>query len=240
MNKLQNSIIAVIIMVVGITTNTQAVNNYIEKDKYEKEYEISNIREINLLLACEVHLTQADNESLKITAEQDIFNRLTVNQEDSTLFIKTDRDKYDNDKWKVKVYLTINDLRKIKIGGAVKLDNENTLKTPKLTLDISGAADVDLDIDVEKLLADFSGAVNAEIEGNADYIVMDMSGASNVDTENLKSRAFYLDFSGFGKAEIFASEVVKIDMSGMGVIRYSGNPDKIETKSSGLGIIKAR
>ncbi|MFP4042921.1 MAG: head GIN domain-containing protein [Bacteroidales bacterium] len=240
MDKLQNSIIAVIIMIMGFTTDTQGINSYVENNKYEKEYEISNIREIDLLLACEVRLTQGDTESLRITADKDIFDRLTVNQEDSTLFIKTDRDKYDNDKWKVKVYLNINELRNIKIGGAVKLDNENILKSPKLTLDISGAADIDMDIEVEKLLADFSGAVNAEIKGKADYVVMDMSGASNVDTEYLKSRAFYLDFSGFGKAEIFASEVVKIDMSGMGVIRYSGDPEKVQTNSSGLGIIKPR
>jgi len=95
-----------------------------------------------------------------------------------------------------------------------------------------------MNIATEKLLADFSGAVKANIEGKARYVVMDMSGASKVDAEDLVTDAFYLDFSGFGKAEIYAEKVLKVDMSGMGVVRYGGNPTKVEANSSGLGIIR--
>lgn len=207
---------------------------------YEKEYKINGINGINLTIACEIYITQSEQESLKIEAEKDIFDKIEVNQKDSTLYIKTDEDDYDFDDWDIEVYLSVKDLQSIDIGGAVKLENRGTLKTNKLSIEISGAADIELSLEVKKLLADFSGAVNAELEGKADYVVMDMSGASKVDANDLVTRAYYLDFSGFGKADVYAEKMLKIDMSGMGVVRYSGNPTKIETESSGLGVIKSR
>ncbi|MFO8234081.1 MAG: head GIN domain-containing protein [Bacteroidales bacterium] len=239
MEKFKIYILATILMITGLSV-TQAMSFDAAAKNYEKEYQISNIRGIDLLIDCELYIVQGNDESLRIEADKEIFDRLTVDQDDSTLLIKTDKKKYNHDKWNLKLYLSIQDLRKIKIGGAVKLETKGTLKSSKLTVDISGAADIDMDMEVEKLLADFSGAVNADLRGLADYVAMDMSGASNVNADNLKSRAFYLDFSGFGKADIYAEEVVKIDMSGMGVVKYGGNPDRVETSSSGFGIVKAR
>jgi hypothetical protein len=225
----------------GLTAVSQAATeNLSPGDDYEKQYEIKGINGIDLTLACEIYIMQGQTESLKIEAEKDIFHRLKVKQKDSILYIKTDEKNYDFDDWDVEIYLTVKDLRSIDIGGAVKMENQGTLKTKKLTLEISGAADIELNIDAGKLLADFSGAVNADIEGYAEYVVMDMSGASKVDASDLITRAYYLDFSGFGKADIYAEKILKVDMSGMGVVRYGGNPERIDTESSGLGVIKSR
>ena len=233
-------LLSILILIAGFTNTSQAEGTTTTASDAEKKYEIKDIRGVNLKLACELYIVQGETESLEIEADKDIFHKIKVKQKDSILYIKTDEKNYDFDDWDVEVYLTVKDLRSIDIGGAVKLENQGILKTKKLTVEISGAADIELKIEVEKLLADFSGAVNAEIEGKADYVVMDMSGASKVDAENLVTNAFYLDFSGFGKADVHVEKMLKVDMSGMGVVRYSGNPDRIDTESSGLGVIKSR
>jgi hypothetical protein len=211
-----------------------------EEDNFKKEITIKGINKIDITIACKMYLKQSQNESLRIKADEDIFNKLDIEQKDSTLYIESDCRTNDFDDWDVEIYVSVKELKKLDIGGAVKLKNKDVLKGEKLSITISGAADLDLNLDVNKLLADFSGAVNAELEGKANYVVMDMSGASKVDAHDLISQAFYLDFSGFGKAEIHAEKVLKVDMSGMGVIKYSGKPKKIKTQSSGLGVIKAR
>ncbi|MBS3769872.1 MAG: DUF2807 domain-containing protein [Bacteroidales bacterium] len=206
----------------------------------ERSIPISGVKALDITIACELNIRQGDEESLRIETDRNMFRKLDVEVRDGVLYIGSDdrdRDFGDRD---VEIHLTVKTLNKIDIGGAVKLSTMGTLETPKLELSISGAADIDMNIATEKLLADFSGAVKANIEGKASYVVMDMGGASKVDAEDLITEAFYLDFSGFGKAEIYAEKVLKVDMSGMGVVRYGGNPRKVEANSSGLGIIRER
>jgi len=206
---------------------------------YEKTIDVKDFHSLDITIACELYVRQGDEESMRIEADKNILDRLEIEVRDSTLYLETRHDR-DFDDWDVEVYLTVKSLKSIDIGGAVKLRTNGTLKGDKLELDISGAADLEMRIEVDKLLADFGGAVNAELEGRARYVVMDMSGASKVEADELMTDAFYLEFSGFGKAEVYAEKVLKVDMSGMGVVRYGGNPKKVKTSSSGLGIIKAR
>lgn len=206
----------------------------------EKQIPITGVNGVDISIACELNIRQGDEESLVIEADGDIFHRLEVKVRDSILYIELDDGHKDFDKWDVEIYLTVRTLKLIDIGGAVKVETQGILKTPRLELNISGAADIDMRLDTERLLADFSGAVNAGLEGQAKYVVMDMSGASRVEADDLITEAFYLDFSGFGKADIYTEKVLKVDMSGMGVVRYGGNPDKVNANSSGLGVIKRR
>ncbi|MFP4621468.1 MAG: head GIN domain-containing protein [Bacteroidales bacterium] len=206
----------------------------------EKEIPISGVRGLDLSIACELNLRQGDKESLRIEADEDIFDKLDVKVKDSVLYIGSKGRNKNFEKWDVEVYLTLKTLEKIDIGSAVKLRTHGTIISNRIDLSVSGAADIELSVDTEKFLADFSGAVKADIAGKASYVVMDMSGASKVDAEDLVTDAFYLDFSGFGKADIYAEKVLKVDMSGMGVVRYGGNPKKVDANSSGLGVIRER
>ena len=228
------NIIVLFLVLIGSSFNVLGGNG----DDHKKSYPIKDINGIDINIACELYITQNEEEAFRIEAKKDILHYIDVEKRDSVLYLTSNEDDINYDDWNVEVYLTVKTLKSLNIGGAAKVRNSGTLKGNKLSLDISGAADLDLNIEVKKLLADFSGAVKAELEGRADYIVMDMSGASKVDAEDLISEACYLDFSGFGKAEIYASKVLKVDMSGMGVVRYSGNPKKVDTGSSGLGVIK--
>ena len=209
-------------------------------DQKTKSYPIKGINGIDINIACELYIEQKGEESLRIDADEDIIHHIEVKKRDSVLYLTSDKDKMNYKDKDIEVYISVKTLNQITVGGAAKIRNSGILKSNKFTLDISGAADLNLEIDVEKLLADFSGAVNADLRGKANYVVMDMSGASKVDADDLISEAFYLDFSGFGKAEVYAEKVLKVDMSGMGVVKYGGNPQKVDANSSGLGVVKPR
>lgn len=225
---------------VALYAGVNPIDRSFAAQDHEKEIEIKGVKGVDISIGCELYIRQGKQEALRIEADEDIFHLLEIEVRDSMLYIDSDKGDHDIGDWDVAVYLSVKTLHFIDISGAVKLETVGRLKTSRLEIDVSGAADIDMQIDTEKLLADFSGAVNAEIEGKARYVVMDMSGASNVDADDLITDAFYLDFSGFGKAGIYTEKVLKVDMSGMGVIKYGGNPEKVNANSSGLGIIKPR
>lgn len=240
--KIKEILLVITLLLAGtvIYADSGEGNSSDTNQDHEKKIRISGVNGLDVSIACELYLREGDEESLRIEADRDIFNRLEVEVRDSVLYIDSDERDRNFDDWDVEVYLTVKTLNLIDIGGAVKLRTSGTIRTPRLELNISGAADIDMRIETEKLLADFSGAVKAELEGKARYVVMDMSGASKVEADNLMTDAFYLDFSGFGKADIYAEKILKVDMSGMGIVKYGGNPEKVNANSSGLGIVKAR
>jgi len=66
-----------------------------------------------------------------------------------------------------------------------------------------------------------------------------MSGASRLDAESLQVKTAELSISGAGRAQVSASDVLKVAISGAGKVTYTGNP-ALEKHVSGAGTIRRR
>jgi Putative auto-transporter adhesin, head GIN domain len=84
-----------------------------------------------------------------------------------------------------------------------------------------------------------AGATRVTVEGAVDELMATMSGASKLDADGLQVKTAELAISGAGKAEVSASDVLKVAISGAGKVTYSGNPS-IERHISGAGTIRKR
>ena len=84
-----------------------------------------------------------------------------------------------------------------------------------------------------------TGATRVTVDGAVNELMATMSGASNLDAESLQVTTAELSISGAGKAEVSASEVLKVAISGAGKVTYSGNPT-VEKHISGAGSIRRR
>lgn len=87
---------------------------------------------------------------------------------------------------------------------------------------------------------DGSGATHIELSGTASSLNATLSGASRLEAESLRSQTVDMSISGAGRAEVYASENLRVRISGAGKVYYSGNPKSVERKISGAGKIKAR
>ena len=86
---------------------------------------------------------------------------------------------------------------------------------------------------------DGTGATRVTVDGRVDELMATMSGASKLDAESLQVKTAELSISGAGKAEVSASDVLKVAISGAGKVTYSGNP-AVEKHISGAGSIRRR
>ena len=107
-----------------------------------------------------------------------------------------------------------------KISGAVKL-TANQLSGPRFALESTGAAEVELD-------------------GNIDELLADMTGASELHAGGLQTKTTEISTTGAADAEIAVSETLKVAITGAGKVSYSGNPKTIEKHISGAGSIRHR
>ena len=84
-----------------------------------------------------------------------------------------------------------------------------------------------------------TGATRVTVDGVVNELMATMSGASKLDAEGLQVKTAELSISGAGKAEVSASDSLKVAISGAGKVTYNGNPT-VEKHVSGAGTIRKR
>lgn len=120
-------------------------------------------------------------------------------------------------------------------GMKVKLSSSN-LNAARLTGAVRLSA---TRISGKGFYVDGTGATRVTVDGTAGELMANMSGASKLDAASLQVRTAELSISGAGKAEVSASDVLKVAISGAGKVTYSGNPT-IEKHISGAGSVRKR
>ncbi len=123
-------------------------------------------------------------------------------------------------------------------SGPLGLRVEVTL--PNVTsLRISGAGNVIYqDIDQDEVSLDVSGAGNIEVTGKVNRLEADVSGAGDIAGYLLSATHGRLRVSGAGNIKATTTASVVARVSGVGKIRIRGNPPQRDTDVSGIGKIK--
>jgi hypothetical protein len=118
---------------------------------------------------------------------------------------------------KVSVLVTSPTLTGLNFAGAVRFE-ATQLSGPKFYLETAGACKITLG-------------------GNVDELLAEMAGASKLMARDLHTKNADIETAGASKAEIFASEALRVSISGAGKVTYFGHPKKVERHVSGAGAI---
>lgn len=125
----------------------------------------------------------------------------------------------------------------IDISGASELTFNGRAKS--LEGDISGAAQFEGEFDVETCSIECSGAANATIEGSAKKILLDGSGACGINTRNFIAENASISLSGASKAKVYASKLLKYDVSRACKMTYYGDAELVNM-SEDSNIVRGR
>lgn len=202
-----------------------------------EERDVSGFHKIQLSGIGNLIITQGEEESLTIEADDNIIPIIETDVLRERLDISFKRGYTFTPSATVKFYLTVVDLDEISLGGAGKIDCEG-FETEVLQFDISGAGDVDFDLEAERVEVVVSGAGNITLMGKVDSQEIEIDGVGRYDGEDLESRECAITVSGAGSATVNVSELLDVEINGVGTVYYAGSP--IMTQDiSGLGKIKS-
>ncbi|MFK7906341.1 MAG: head GIN domain-containing protein [Chitinophagales bacterium] len=200
--------------------------------------------EIEIRGSFDLRLTQADEFSLVIEAEDNILPLIDtrVTSQDR-LVIDSDGCIRTNDP--IVLFVSAPNIEEISINGSGDLFAVTTLDFNSLKVGINGSGDVDIDslfVNFAEINIDGSGdvmvdyidalTINVEVQGSGD---IDLSGFSNdfnveidgsgkVDALNLVTEKCEIDISGSGDCEITATDELDIIIRGSGSVYYRGDP----------------
>lgn len=117
-------------------------------------------------------------------------------------------------------------LRKITVYGASKIEtiDGHTLQQPALTLDLNGAAEADLQLQVNTLTVDAKGASSLELQGTAESAHINIAGAGELDAESFIVQDMHINCAGASVAEVHVQRELWAQAAGASKITYKGSP----------------
>jgi hypothetical protein len=195
--------------------------------------DVSGFDRLSLAGIGDVTLTQGNEESLQIEAEDNIIPNIKTEVRGGTLYITYERKSLLPTK-PIKFNLTMKDVRSIETQGVSSVQADKII-TDDLDVIISGTGSVNiLSLDARQLATNISGAGNFEAEGQVDDQRIVLSGAGNYNGTDLQSKTGDVTITGLGQVSIWATDTLNVIISGTGGVDYYGEP-KITRSVSGIG-----
>jgi len=207
----------------------------------KKTIKIKNFTEFKLEGSSTVYLIPSDTNALVLEIKKDeVINYLDIDNEHNKLVINTtDKNKnLSNTFSKLIIYVYYKELKIITLEGKGKIITKDTLRTDIFEANLSGQGSFNLTIDCNYFKADMSGTGTFRVCGKAKEAKVEVSGVGGYKAYNLITRTTNIDVEGVGKSEVYASELLDAELSGVGSIRYKGNPKTKDFKVDGIGSIK--
>jgi len=205
-----------------------------------EEMAFSDFTAIEVGWAFEVTVTQSSSYSVRISADEKIFDNIEVTQTGSTL--KIDRKPgIDFSNLVRKVEISMPDLNRLILSGATRGNVAGFSNSNTFVLGLSGASSLDLtNINVGNAEIDVSGASTLDASGTAHDLISLVSGASNMDLSNFSVNNVDIEVAGASRATINSDGVLDADISGASTLEYIGEPTMGDINSSGSSTIKKK
>ena len=131
-------------------------------------------------------------------------------------------------------------LRSITIYGASKIEtlDGHVLTQPTLTLDLNGATQADMHVNVQTLTVDAKGASKLELNGTANTAYITVAGAGDVDAEDLVAQVMHINCAAASEAEVNVVRELWAQAAGASRITYQGTPTIKQNMAVGGSVIK--
>ncbi|MDQ2179418.1 head GIN domain-containing protein [Marinifilum sp. D714] len=200
-----------------------------------EQREVGNFETIKVNGAFTIYLSQDDDYSLKVVADENLLDVITSKMKGDVLYITTEKSIYKSTE--LKLYIGFKHLSEIKANGAISLKSDQVLRFDELEIEINGASSADLELTANSLSIDNSGASTIKLAGKSEEIDIDISGAGSVNAINMKALKGTIDISGVGSGKVHVLEELRVSISGIGSVKYKGDP-KVTSDISFLGSLK--
>lgn len=184
-----------------------------------KEYKLTPFEEVEMNCVGQVELVQSEtrNGVVELTAPENYLELYKFDSDGKELDINFVKKGINIHTKGVKIKVYTSDLVRIENRGAASISMDS-LDTDQIEIVNSGVGDI-------------------KISGITDDAYLTCSGVGSIRAEGLKALNVKASVSGVGSIECNASEEIEGRVSGVGSLRYSGNPKHQDNKRTGIGSI---
>ena len=184
-----------------------------------------------------MEITRSDTYSVSVTVNENLVDRLDVGVSGNTLRISLKPDVGVTGAATMKAKVTMPELTGLDLSGASRTTLAGFNSDKSLKTEVSGASTLRGDLTCGDASFNVSGASKVELEGSAKDLNVEASGASTADLSNFASKNTVVNASGASKVIVAASGSLDVEASGASTVRYTGEPAKLKTNTSGASTV---
>ncbi|RYY27793.1 MAG: DUF2807 domain-containing protein, partial [Chitinophagaceae bacterium] len=182
-----------------------------------EERSVNSFSQVEVHGAIDVHVSQGDLKPVRIEGDENLLQYVEIKQEGNRIEVRSRRGYNLKPTSDLKIYVTSPNFTKIDVSGACDIIGDTRISNnDKLDLQVSGAGDIRMEVDVPVVTADISGSGSVNLKGRTRDFSCDLSGAGHARCFELLSENTTIDISGAGDAEVYASIKVDAEVSGAG------------------------
>ena len=188
----------------------------------------------------DVALVDGNEGEITLKGDENLLDHIVTEVKNKKLNIRVEKGYNLQPKsWKGGIYITVpvDYINAIAMSGSGDIVGKKTLKGEDFRTAMSGSGDIALDLEVETLSASMSGSGDMNLNGRANSFEATISGSGDIEAYGLQANNVQATVSGSANINVTANKMLKARVSGSGDISYRGNPEKVDTKTSGSGDI---
>ena len=204
-----------------------------------REHTVGSFKNVEVSGAIDLYVAQGDTKPVTIETDENLLQYIEVVQEGERIVIKS-REGYNlRPTSKIKVYVTSPVYNDIDVSGASNITGQTKIVNKEnIKMDVSGAGDINMDVNAPAIHAEVSGAGTVNLKGETKTFDLTLTGAAKAHCYELLSENTKVEISGAGDADVFASVKLDAEVSGAGSVTYKGGATNVAQQVSGAGSVK--
>jgi hypothetical protein len=199
---------------------------------------VSDFNSVDVSGALDIYLRQDSTESVRVEADNNLQQYIEVVQNGDELRIRTKEGFNIRPSRKIKIFVSGPIFKRLQATGASSFVGETPINIAnQLSIDLTGASDIELDVTAPSVLVSCTGASTVRMKGEAKDLTLDGSGSTEFKCSGLVSDNVDIDISGASSAEVIANAKLNVKASGACTVKYKGSPATVNQSSSGASSI---
>ncbi len=184
----------------------------------------------------DVYLTQSDNESITVEADENLHDLIMVEVENGVLKIHT-RESIGRAKSK-KVLVSFKDISSIISTSGSDVYSTNVITTKNLDLKSTSGSDMKLEVDTSVLNCKSTSGSDLRLSGKTVKLIVEATSGSDIKAADLIAESSHVKATSGADITVNTSKELTAKATSGGDIKYYGNPEKVDTNNSSSGSVK--
>ena len=203
-----------------------------------RQQEVEDFSVVEASSTFEVNITRAASFSVSVTADDNLFDHISVSRIGRVLKIDVESGLILV-RHTLKADIAMPELKGVRLSGVSRGNVTGFRSSDDLDIDLSGASRLDGDIGAGDADINLSGASRLTLQGSAEEIKVEASGASTLELGEFPVDRARVTLSGASRATVdVRKELGPVSLSGASTLVYAGDPSIRDLSTSGASRIQ--
>lgn len=198
----------------------------------------ADFNNIKVSRGIEVHLTVGEATSVTVEADENLHEIITTEVDSDNNVLRVSTDENIKSATAKKVFVTVNNINGIFTTSGASVYAENSIKTEKLKLESSSGSNMDLSVNTDRLHCESSSGSSLSLTGSTKVLTVEASSGSYITASDLEAQVCRVEASSGSNISVNTSKELSANASSGANIKYSGNPEKVDTSGGVSGTIR--